>query len=415
MKNKISLLLFSCLVSLLVACAHDVDTLQEKVEVEDSLDTVEAGGELKQPESKALSTNLSTNDLFSTTLFDEDPALLQFIKKIEQHIANFDKDFEVTYTGKLKSDAFEQQLNDITSLLSYVNPYTAGYFLDYQWTYWEEDKGFSVEFKITYLTDAQKEAHIDAYVKNFVNTYISTDMNDFERAKAVNDYVVLLTTYTEEGATEGQTVYELIQDGTGVCQAYALLAYRLFLAAGLEADYVYGYSDDELHAWNLVNVDDDWYHIDTTWNDIDASEPYAISYEYFLVNDEKLSTDHLWQTENYHAATSDDYAFMHNMWYADTENNAIYYNDIQDGKIYKYDLTTNVNKQITDTSCYYLAVYHDAIYCSDYDNAGYLTKILTSDGQEEVLLEQEVLNLYTENDVLYYETIDGEVSKKILP
>ncbi len=58
-------------------------------------------------------------------------------------------------------------------------------------------------------------------------------MNDFERAKAVNDHVVLLATYTEQGATEGQTVYELIQDGTAVCQAYALLAYRLFLAAGL--------------------------------------------------------------------------------------------------------------------------------------------------------------------------------------
>ncbi|MGE7091729.1 transglutaminase domain-containing protein [Lysinibacillus sp. NPDC048646] len=413
MKNKISLLLFLCMISILVACADDVDTtLAGEIEVEDLPVTDESTGELKQPESKALSTTISTTDLFSTTLYDEDPALLQFIKKIEKHIAKFDQNFEVTYTGKLKGEDFEQQLNDMTSLLSYVNPYTAGYFLDYEWTYWEEDKKFSVEFNITYLTDAKKEAQIDAYVKEFVHTYISNDMNDFERAKAVNDYVVLLATYTEDGATEGQTVYELIQDGTGVCQAYALLAYRLFLAAGLEADYVYGYSDDELHAWNLVNVDGDWYHVDTTWNDVDASEPYTVSYEYFLLNDEKLRSDHLWQTENYHAATSDAYAFMHDMWYADTVNNVIYYNGIQDGKVYKYDLTTSVHQQITETSCYYLAVHHDAIYCSDYDNGGYLTKILSSDGSEEVLLEQEVLNLHTKNDVLYYETIDGEVMEQ---
>ncbi|WP_107949316.1 DUF5050 domain-containing protein [Lysinibacillus parviboronicapiens] len=419
MKKKIPLVLFLWLVSLLGACAGEIDTTLTEEEValeesQDSQDTAESAGELKHPESKALSSKISTNDLFSTTLFDEDPALLQFIKKIEKHIAKLEKDFEVTYTGKLRGEDFEQQLNDLANLLSHVNPYTAGYFLDYQWTYWEEDKEYPVKLNITYLTDAKKEGHIDAYVKNFVNTYISNDMNDFERAKAVNDHVVLLATYTEQGATEGQTVYELIQDGTAVCQAYALLAYRLFLAAGLDADYVYGYSNDELHAWNLVNVDGDWYHIDTTWNDIDASEPYAISYEYFLLNDEKLSQDHLWQTENYHAATSDAYAIMHNMWYADTANNAIYYNSIQDGKVYKYDLATNVNKQITETSCYYLAVHHDAIYCSDYDNAGYLTKILSSDGSEEVLLEQEVLNLNLENDVLYYETIDGEIMEEVL-
>jgi len=85
----------------------------------------------------------------------------------------------------------------------------------------------------------------------------------------------------------------------------------------------------------------------------------------------------------------------------------IYYNSINDNMVYSYNLDTNENNQITETACYYLATYDDFIYCSDYDNAGYLTKINVQDGSEEVLFEDEVLNLYIEEDILYYETIDG--------
>ncbi|GLC89816.1 DUF5050 domain-containing protein [Lysinibacillus piscis] len=400
---KWTFLLLFCLTPLLVSCSEAIDSYLEEEEVAPT--TKE---EVKTPDSKALSASFSADELFSTTLFKDDPALLQFTRKVEKQIAQFNKTFDVTYTGKLEWEQFEQQLNDINSLLSYVDPYTAGYFLNYDWEAWEDKDGYLVEFQITYLTDAKKEKKVDAFVQAFAEDYITEDMTDLQRAKAVNDYVVQLATYTEAGSTEGQSVYELISEETAVCQAYALLAYRLFLEAGLNANYVYGYSDDELHAWNLVEVDNHWYHVDTTWNDIDPSEPYAITYEYFLVNDETLSKDHLWKKENYFAATNNDYDFIHDMWYADTADDVIYYNSIADNMLYSYDLTTQQRTQISETACYYLAVEDDAIYCSDYDNLGYLTKIAISDGAEEVLIEEEVLNLYIVDDILYYDTLEEE-------
>ena len=425
-KTLFSLLL--CLTFLLSACLNEVDkavdevskvvddvdkAVDDVIKVVDEVDRV-VDELLKQPENKKLSSDFSTDDLFSTTLFDKDPALLQFTKDVEKHVAKFDKTFEVTYTGNLDWNAFEVQLNDLNGLMSFVNPYTAGYFLEYEWLYEETDKGFLLELTIHYFTDAEKEAAVDKYVKNFTKTYITKNMNDFERAKIVNDYIVQLASYTEKGVTEGQTVYELISDETAVCQAYALLAYRLFKAAGLEANYVYGYSGDVLHAWNLVQVEDDWYHVDTTWNDVEPSEPYAISYEYFLLNDTQLSVDHLWVTENYVEANGNAYNFMHDMWYADTVDNVIYYNSISDNTVHAYNLSNDTHKQITETACYYLAVYGEAIYCSDYDNAGYLTKVYIEDGSEEVLFEEEVLNLFIDNGTLYYETIDGETYKETL-
>ncbi|KOS63776.1 transglutaminase domain-containing protein [Lysinibacillus sp. FJAT-14222] len=413
-KNILMIFLLTLLLSLLTACSAVIKAVDVILE-EEPESKEETFMEDKQPSSKVPSAEFSAPDLFSTTLFKEDPALLQFSKKIEKRIAEFDPNFKILYRGKLDWDTFEVQLNDINNLVSFVNPYTAGYIGNFTWEAWEVDNGYMVEFYFTYFTDAETEKKVDAYVQEFANLYITNDMDDFSRAKIVNDYVVQLATYSAEGASYGQSVYELISEETGVCQAYALLAYRLFLAAGLDAKYVYGYSDNQLHAWNLVSVGSNWYHIDTTWNDVDPAEPYTITYAYFLVNDEKLSEDHIWANENYFAATSNAYEFMHDMWYADTDDNVIYYNSMTDSMVYAYDLATKQNTQITETSCYYLATFDDAIYCSDYDNAGFLTKIFINDGSEEVLLEEEVLNLFIDDEgVLFYETIDGEEHLQIL-
>lgn len=416
MKKSILLIFLLIILSMLSACSAAIkaaevllqDELESEEEEEISIDP-------KELANKAPSAEFSAEDLFSTTLFKEDPAMLQFSKKIEKHISTFDSNFTVMYRGKLDWDIFEEQLNDLYNILSFVNPYTTGYIEEYGWEAWEVDNGYEVEFNFTYITDAKKEKKVDAYVQDFAKKYITDDMDDFHRAKAVNDFVVQLATYTDKGDSQGQAVYELISEETGVCQAYALLAYRLFLAAGLDAKYVYGYSDNQLHAWNLVSVNGDWYHIDTTWNDITPIEPYAISYAYFLVNDEKLSEDHIWANENYFAATSNAYDFMHDMWYADTVGNVIYYNSLDDDMVYAYDLATKQNRQVTETACYYLAAFDDAIYCSDYDNAGFLTKIFINDGSEEVLVEEEVLNLFVDDKgVLFYETIDGEKHSQTL-
>ncbi|UZM98919.1 hypothetical protein OL548_32515 [Lysinibacillus sp. MHQ-1] len=87
-----------------------------------------------------------------------------------------------------------------------------GIFLYYEWVAWETDNGYSVELSIQYLTDAKKEQKVDQYVETFANQYITKDMTDFDRAKVINDYVVQLATYTEKGSTEGQSVFELINE-----------------------------------------------------------------------------------------------------------------------------------------------------------------------------------------------------------
>lgn len=60
-----------------------------------------------------------------------------------------------------------------------------------------------------------------------------------------------------------------------------------------EADGAYGWGD---HAWNIVNIDGNYYHVDVTWDDPDESD--NINYDYFLISDEQMSTDHKWDINN---------------------------------------------------------------------------------------------------------------------
>ena len=53
----------------------------------------------------------------------------------------------------------------------------------------------------------------------------------------------------------------------------------------MEVRYVTGWAG-EAHAWNIVKVDGQWYHLDTTWNDPVFSASAGdmsdyVSYKYF--------------------------------------------------------------------------------------------------------------------------------------
>ena len=65
-------------------------------------------------------------------------------------------------------------------------------------------------------------------------------------------------------------------NGTAVCQGYSNLFYRMALEAGLQARIVAGKANNEPHSWNIVEVDEMFYFLDTTWD----SEKN--SYSYFL-------------------------------------------------------------------------------------------------------------------------------------
>lgn len=108
------------------------------------------------------------------------------------------------------------------------------------------------------------------------------------KLKKVHDALVDNSVYTN-GFHEAADV---IVDGRGACSAYASATQLLLSMMRIDCRLVQG-SRKMNHVWNLVKVDDNWYHLDTTWNDPICTPP-ARMYDYFLLTDAEMAADHEW-------------------------------------------------------------------------------------------------------------------------
>ena len=133
-----------------------------------------------------------------------------------------------------------------------------------------------------------------------INCIIASEINDnmdaYHRALALHDWLVNNAVYDYSyyyDDPDGVLLY-----GKGVCDSFAQAYCMLMSAAGVECVYVSGYGNGGRHAWNLVKIDDVWYHVDCTWD-------VGGSHEYFMLTDEQIAPTHIWNRNG--GGSSDEY------------------------------------------------------------------------------------------------------------
>lgn len=126
---------------------------------------------------------------------------------------------------------------------------------------------------------------INNKLDKIIEENITDDLNDYNKVKVLHDYIINNTKYDNENDIYKHATGLLLY-GRGNCSAYtdtmALLLNRLKIPN-------YRIASKE-HTWNLVYIDDEWKHIDLTWDDpvIVNSNKDILTYDYFLIDTEKL-------------------------------------------------------------------------------------------------------------------------------
>lgn len=144
---------------------------------------------------------------------------------------------------------------------------------------------------------SQEEKDILNKARNIVSKLVNSSMSDYEKEKAIHDYMVLNYEYdTSDNIPEASyTIKGIMENKKGVCQAYAN-AFNMFSSiAGLECHIATGTSNGVAHAWNIVKIDNEYYHVDVTFDDPVPDTKGQILYTYFNLNDSELSKDHIWE------------------------------------------------------------------------------------------------------------------------
>ena len=191
-------------------------------------------------------------------------------------------------------DEYESCANDIeeissdatlmSNVSSYVNPFNAFSVMNTTVSSYGE----------VYVNVSKKytENEINEVNSKLNSLILELDLNGKtkeKKLKTFHDYIIKNTIYDDEFAEKKQSNYKatkangVLIDGYAVCGGYTD-ALAIFLDI-LNIPNIIVFSEN--HAWNMVYIDDEWLHIDATWND---TENEKFQYEFYLVNTEKLLT-----------------------------------------------------------------------------------------------------------------------------
>ena len=146
-------------------------------------------------------------------------------------------------------------------------------------------------------------------LQNEINKCMSLlngNMTDFEKVLTIHDYMAENIKFVSEDTTNTKyhTAYSALVGKETVCDGYARAFSILLNKAEIPNHYVAGYvmKKDKIsaHAWNMVQLNGKWYHIDLTWDRIVSSKTgeVKIRHDYFLRSDEIMKKDHCgWDTD----------------------------------------------------------------------------------------------------------------------
>ena len=129
-------------------------------------------------------------------------------------------------------------------------------------------------------------------VNKFINS-VEYGLDDFSLELLAHDYIIDRCKYDDDVKDSDDdylafTPYGAIVNGNAVCEGYAKAFSYLLSQLGIESKGIVGKGSQELHMWNAVKIDGNWYYTDISWDD---GKEYS-RYDYFNITESQLKKDH---------------------------------------------------------------------------------------------------------------------------
>lgn len=136
---------------------------------------------------------------------------------------------------------------------------------------------------------------INSKINDIIYNNINSTMSTKEKIETFHDYIVDHTVYdTEEAKLVEQNTssnlasykaYNVVVNGIGLCGGYSDTLAIFLNKIGVNNFKV---STDK-HVWNVIYFEDNWYHIDMTWDDpVTTSNTPKLIHDYFIISTNQL-------------------------------------------------------------------------------------------------------------------------------
>lgn len=181
---------------------------------------------------------------------------------------------------------------EIFLMFNYSNPQY--YFMDGGYVYIESSNIFVPTFYEEFRSGSARSKATQA-MKNQITSCesaIAAVGSAEQKAKVAHDYIVKKVEYDDNYLTDPenpfhQSAYSVFCDDHSVCAGYTKAFEMLMNGAGIDTIAIL--STD--HAWNMIRINDSWYHMDCTWDDMDGYSGYEMIYNFFNRSESVIRAD----------------------------------------------------------------------------------------------------------------------------
>ncbi len=214
-----------------------------------------------------------------------------------------DKDYENC------NKEFSEISNDkilLSTINNLVSPYNS-----YEKIYFQVTEYGEIKLNIDRLYSDNEVNEIENKISEFEKEYIKSDMSDIDKIKAFHDYLINKSSYDKQRADaieEGKDISNSIShkangpliNNIALCSGYSD-AMKIYLDKINIPNYKISNTN---HIWNRVYINNEWLHLDLTWDDpITSDGRNILLHKFFLITTEELkkldSTNHDYNVEYY--------------------------------------------------------------------------------------------------------------------
>ena len=128
---------------------------------------------------------------------------------------------------------------------------------------------------------------LDQKIAETLDAVVREGMSQWQIVLSLHDYLATNCAYDETYTYRG--MYDVLVRGTAVCSGYAETFVYLLRQLGIGCRYVH--SENMNHAWNQVQIDGNWYHLDCTWDDPTGDAQGRVLHDLFLHSDEMMADE----------------------------------------------------------------------------------------------------------------------------
>lgn len=209
---------------------------------------------------------------------------------------------ERAFLGVQDTETLTKKINKVLSAYFYDNPRC--YYISNEYTLYTRNfllfKSSSV--KLNYTTRPKDlnitDREFENAIEEFLLRHVTNDMTDFEKEVAIHDALVEEVNYYENNYLDINTIpsakhsaYAALVGKDAVCDGYSKAFKILLEEVGIESIIVGGSTGNIAHAWNLVKLDDGYYHVDVTSDKLEDDKKYVI-HKYFNLTDSEIGKTH---------------------------------------------------------------------------------------------------------------------------